>query len=90
MIDIKKIAKTARLNLTVDEAKAFSKDMENILEAFKGLEKADTNGVEPTTQPVEVRNVFREDKKENCLQQKDALSNSKNTEKGYFRGPKAV
>ena len=90
MIDIKKVAKTARLNLTEEEAKIFSKDLENVLEAFKELEKADTSGIEPTTQPIEVRNVFREDKKENCLTQKDALANSKNTEKGYFKGPKAV
>ncbi len=88
---IEKVAKTARLNLTEAEAKKYAKDLGEILDAFKTLDKASTKGVKPTFQPVEVKNVLREDKIEEGLKQGEALANSKkNKEQGFFKGPRAV
>jgi len=90
-IDIKKVAEVARLNLSEEEIKKFSKDLENILEAFKELEKVNTESVEPTFQPIEVKDVLREDKIEDSFGQEKALSQIKtNKEEGHFKGPKAV
>ena len=90
-IDIVKVAEISRLNLTDEEAKKFSKDLENILEAFRDIEKVNTDGVEPTFQPIESKDVLREDKIEPSFGQKTALSQVKNNrEEGLFRGPKAV
>jgi len=93
MIDkqtVEKVAEIARLNLTEKEVEKFSKDLTNILGAFEDLKKADTKNVEPTFQPVEVKNIVREDKIENSLGSKEALSQTKNTEGKYFKGPRVV
>ena len=93
MIDEKtvlKVAQIARINLTEEEAKKFAKDLQNVLEAFETLKSVDTKGVKPSFQPIEIKNVMRKDEVEKSLTQKQALSNTKNKESGYFKGPKAV
>ena len=90
METMKKVAKTARINLTDKEAEKFSKDLESILDAFRKLDKANTSKVKPSFQPLEIKNVFREDSPKNGLSQKQALENAKHKENGYFKGPSAV
>ena len=46
--------------------------------------------VEPSFQPVELKNMTREDKVEDSLKQEEALANTKNKKDGYFKGPRAV
>ena len=87
---IDKVAKVARLSLTDAEKVKFEKDMKDILKAFSTLDKAKTDGVEPAFQPIETKNVLREDIVEECLSQEDALSNTEHKENGFFRGPKVV
>ena len=87
---IEKVANIARLELTEEEKKHLEKDLDNILDSFKKLEKVNTTNTEPTFQPVEVKNIMRKDTIENSLNQKDALKNAKETEDGYFKGPKAI
>ena len=55
------VASVARLELTEAEAKAYAKDMKDILSAFKVIDKVPTRGVKPTFQPVDVKNVMRPD-----------------------------
>ena len=93
MIDkqtVKKVAEIARLNLTEKEIEKFSKDLSNILGAFEDLKKVDTEKIEPTFQPVEVKNVVREDKIEESFSTGTALAQTKNTEGKHFKGPKVV
>ncbi len=87
---IEKVANIARLELTDKEKSTLEKDLDNILDSFKKLEKIDTDNTEPTFQPIEVKNIMREDTIEKSLKQKDALTNAKETEDGYFKGPKAI
>jgi len=87
---IERLAKLARVELTEEEEAKFEKDLESILSAFKDMEKVDTRGVKPTFQPVPVKNVLREDKLEPSLTQEQALANTKNKEKGFFKGPKVA
>jgi len=87
---VKHVAEVARLDLTDKELDQFSRDMGSILEAFKAIGKADTKDVKPAFQPVDVKNVTRADVVEPCLKQNEALSNTKNKEEGFFRGPKVV
>jgi len=93
MIDketVKRVAKLARLNLTEKEVEKFSGDLESILEAFKKLDKAKTENVKPSFQPIPIKNVFRKDEVKPSLPQEEALANAKHKEKGYFKGPRAV
>jgi aspartyl-tRNA(Asn)/glutamyl-tRNA(Gln) amidotransferase subunit C len=87
---VRKVAQVARLDLTESEIERYSKDLEDILKAFKTLDKVDTKNVKPTFQPVEIRNVLRKDVVEPGLTQEEALANAKQKEQGFFKGPKVV
>lgn len=63
MIDIKHIAKLARIHLDSQEQKKFQNDLEKILDYVSKLEEIDTTGVEPKFTGGPHVNVFREDKK---------------------------
>jgi len=85
---IRKVAKIARLELTNDEVREFTKQIDDVIEAFKSLEKVDTKDVKPSFQPIEIKNVWREDKVKDY--EWDPLSNSDNKENNYFKGPRSV
>lgn len=57
---VERVAKVARINLTEDELKRYSEDLEDILEAFSVLDEA-PSGEEFEFNPVKVENVLRED-----------------------------
>jgi aspartyl-tRNA(Asn)/glutamyl-tRNA(Gln) amidotransferase subunit C len=87
---VRRVARIARLNLSDKETGKFSKDLESILESFQDLEKVPTKGVKPAFQPMETKNVLRRDVIELSLSQEQALSNTKNKDKGFFKGPKVA
>ena len=87
---IKHVAEVARLHLTEEDLKEFLPQLSEMLEAFSKLDEVDVAGVEPSIQPIELRDVMREDEPRECLSQDDALKNSSNTKDGYFKGPRAV
>ena len=88
--DVRKVAQIARLKLSDQEVRKFSKDLESILDAFKDLERVPTRNVRPSFQPIETKNVLRKDRIEQSLTQEQALANAKNKEKGFFKGPKVT
>jgi len=85
---IKKVAKIARLELSDEEVREFTKQIDDVLEAFKSLEKVDTKNVKPSFQPLEIKNVWREDEVKEY--EWDPLSNADNKEGNYFKGPRSV
>ncbi len=86
---VRKVAKIARLDLTDSEVRKFSKDLNDILAAFKDLDKAKANA-KPSFQPLEIKDIVRNDKTERCLTQNESLANTKHKENGFFKGPRAV
>lgn len=93
MIDkktVEHVATLARVDLTEEEKEKFTKDLSGILEAFTSLKEVDTKNVKPSFHPIEMKNVMREDKKEECLTQEEALVNAEQKEDGLFKGPRAV
>lgn len=95
MIDITKdtvkhVSEISRLNLTDEEITKFERELKEILEAFKALDKVDTSNVEPSFQPIDIKNITREDKEEKCLSQEDSLKNTENKQDGFFKGPKVM
>ena len=87
---VKKVAALARIELSDKEAKGFCKDLEEILSAFRTIKRIPTKGVKPTFQPVEVRDVLREDRVEPSIPRDMLLKNLKNKEDGYIKGPRVV
>ena len=87
---IEHVAEVARLKLTDKEVEKFSKELREIIESFSKLDEVDTKGIEPSLQPVELKNMLREDKEEKSFTQEEALSLTEHKKNGYFKGPKAV
>jgi aspartyl-tRNA(Asn)/glutamyl-tRNA(Gln) amidotransferase subunit C len=93
MIDqktVKHVAEVARLHLEPGEIPGFAKDMESVIGACTKLSEVNTDRVEPSFQPLEISNVTRADKPEECLSRDEALANTRNREEGHFKGPKVV
>ncbi len=87
---LERTAELARLNLTEEEIKKFLPQLKEVFNAFSELDKVDTRNVKPSFQPVELKNVMREDNTDECLTQEEALSNTEHKKDGYFKGPRAV
>ena len=87
---IEHVAGLARLKLTEKEIEKFSKELKEVIEAFSKLDKVDTKGIGASLQPVELRNMLREDKEEKSFTQEQVLSLTDHKKDGYFKGPKAV
>lgn len=60
-MDIKHIAKLARIKLTEKEEEKFGKELASILDFIDQLNKADTSKVEPAYQITGLVNSFRSD-----------------------------
>lgn len=86
---VMRVARIARLNLTEAEAKKYQKELSEILESFAALKNIKTNA-KPSFNPLDVKDVFREDVVEAGLTNEAALANTKHKEKGFFKGPRAV
>ncbi len=84
------VAEVARLRLTEEEIKKFLPQLKEALEFFSQLQEVNTDGVKPSFQPVEIKNVIREDFEKQCLSQDEALSLTEHKKDGYFKGPRAV
>lgn len=84
------VAELARLKLTEEEIKKFLPQLKEALEFFSQLQEVNTDNVKPSFQPVEIKNVMREDREKECLSQDDALSLTEHKKDGYFKGPRAV
>jgi aspartyl-tRNA(Asn)/glutamyl-tRNA(Gln) amidotransferase subunit C len=86
----RRVAKTARLNLTKKEEELFTKDLQEILNAFKILDKIDVKSTKSSFRPIEQEDVLREDKITKCLSQSEVLKFTKNKKNGFFIGPKTI
>ena len=84
------VAATARLKLTEEEINKFLPQLKEALDFFSKLSEVNTEGIKPSFQPVEIRNVTREDEEKKCLSQDEALSLAEHKKDGYFKGPRAV
>jgi len=87
---IEKVAKNVRLKLTDSKIKSLVQEIKEILDLFSEIDKAPVSKLKPSFQPLEIRNIMREDKIESCLSQKEALQNTKHKQDGYFKGPKVI
>ena len=87
---IEHVAELARLKLSEEEKEKFSKQLKDIIDVFSKLDKLDTKNVESSLQPIELKNMLREDEEEKTFSQEEALSLAEHKKDGYFKGPKAV
>ena len=84
------MAHLARLDVDDDLIEPFAVQIDEILEYVDTLNRADTEGVKPTTHAMFMNNVFREDVLKAPLDRETALSNAPEKEGGNFIVPKVI
>jgi aspartyl-tRNA(Asn)/glutamyl-tRNA(Gln) amidotransferase subunit C len=91
--DIEKVAELARLDLTPEEAAAFTSQMGSILTYIEKLNELDTTGVEPVSHArsnLSEAEHTRPDIVGPCLGQKLATENAPDPQAGYFGVPRVI
>jgi aspartyl-tRNA(Asn)/glutamyl-tRNA(Gln) amidotransferase subunit C len=89
-MDIDKVARLARLDLSREEKEVFGKQLDQILEYMEQLNRVDTTGVEPTSHAIPISNVFREDETKPSFPRDEVLGIAPAEEGGYFEVPKII
>jgi len=75
-LDVRYVAKLARLALSDQEIDTFQQQLGQVLEHVRQLEKVDVSQVEPLAHSNELVNVFREDIERPSLPVEKALANA--------------
>ncbi len=88
--DVENVAKLARLSINENELDMFTRQLNNILDYFEKLKKAQTSTVEPFTHAIHLNNVFRDDTVGEPLCLEAVLENSPEQEAGFFKVPKII
>ena len=83
------VAKLARLALTEDELDRFAAQLGAILEAVGKVGELDLEGVPPTSHPLDLANVWREDEPRPSLEIEEALRNAPDQDGNFFKVPPA-
>lgn len=89
-IDIRYVAKLARIALTDDEVEQFGRQLGELLQHVAALSALDTSSVPATAQVVESRNVEREDVSGECLPRETVLSMAPLRQGAFFRVPRII
>jgi aspartyl-tRNA(Asn)/glutamyl-tRNA(Gln) amidotransferase subunit C len=89
-IDIRYVAKLARIELTEEEVEIFGRQLGDLLGHVNALAELDTASVPATAQVVESRNVMREDIPAPCLDRERVLAEAPQRQGGFFRVPRII
>jgi aspartyl-tRNA(Asn)/glutamyl-tRNA(Gln) amidotransferase subunit C len=85
--DVLHVARLARLEIPEGEVDRVREELGAILEAVGKVAELDLSGVEPTSHPLAVVNVWGEDEPRPSLAREDALANAPDPVDGAFRVP---
>ena len=89
-LNLRHIARLARLHFEDKELKVFESQIQNILQFVEKLKEVNVEGVEPTSHPFPVSNVFREDEVKPSLSIEEFLKHSPKAKGRFFEVPKIV
>jgi len=84
---VKHVAHLARLHVSEEEADRFTKQLDDIISMAEQLNELDTEGVEPTTHVLDLKNVMRKDEPKKWITQDEALKNAPEKQDGQIRVP---
>ncbi|MBV9262698.1 MAG: Asp-tRNA(Asn)/Glu-tRNA(Gln) amidotransferase subunit GatC [Candidatus Eremiobacteraeota bacterium] len=89
-IDIRYVAKLARIALTDDEIERFGAQLGDLLQHVAALERLDTECVAATAQVVESRNILRDDVVSPSLERETVLAQAPQRQGNFFRVPRII
>jgi aspartyl-tRNA(Asn)/glutamyl-tRNA(Gln) amidotransferase subunit C len=84
---VEHVARLARLALSEEEIERLGGQLGAILEAVSKVSELDLSGVEPTSHPLDVVNVWRDDEPRPSWPLETALANAPEAEDDAFRVP---
>lgn len=84
---VKHVANLARLEISEQEAEMFTEQLSSIIKFAEQLNEIDTDGIEPTTHVLDLKNVMRKDEPRQWITREDALKNAPDQQDGQFRVP---
>jgi len=89
-IDVAYVAHLARMHLNEDEIRLFQEQLDNILAYADQLRALNVDDIEPTSHPVPMENVMRDDDIRPGISRDAALANAPNERNGLFIVPKII
>jgi aspartyl-tRNA(Asn)/glutamyl-tRNA(Gln) amidotransferase subunit C len=88
--EVEHVARLARLELTEDEIETFRSQLDAVLERAQRIQSLDLDHVPPTSHPVELVNVWRDDVVVPCEDTTAIIENAPASEDGRFRVPQIL
>ena len=85
--DVLHVARLARLEIPEEEIERVRSELGAILEEVGKVGELDLEGIEPTSHPLDVVNVWAEDVVRASLPREEALANAPDPADGSFRVP---
>jgi len=82
------VAKLARLELSEEEKRKFTEQLQAVLEMFGRIDKVNVEGLDPAFHPIEIPAKLRPDEAEKWSW--DPLANSRHNEGKYIKSPRIV
>lgn len=89
-IDVRYVARLARIALSDEEVERFGAQLGDLLEHVNALVELDIAAVSATAQVIESRNVERDDRVQGCLDREVVLEQAPQREGGFFRVPRII
>ncbi|HHV11036.1 MAG TPA: Asp-tRNA(Asn)/Glu-tRNA(Gln) amidotransferase subunit GatC [Clostridiales bacterium] len=87
---VKYVAALAKLTVSEEEQQKVAEDLDRILDYIETMNGLDTDGVEPMSHVLPMKNVFREDIVTNRDEREQLLRNAPKQKDGSFAVPKTV
>jgi aspartyl-tRNA(Asn)/glutamyl-tRNA(Gln) amidotransferase subunit C len=90
--EVERIARLARLAITVDERDLFARQLTSILQYAEQLREVDTTGVAPTSHPLALSAPLRDDATRPSLPRDEALKGAPDADlgAGLFKVPRVL
>ena len=88
--DVANLARLARIEMTDAELDHLSSELSVILEAVARVQEVAGEDVPPTSHPIPITNVFREDENRPSLTPQEALSGAPAQEEQRFKVPQIL
>jgi aspartyl-tRNA(Asn)/glutamyl-tRNA(Gln) amidotransferase subunit C len=85
--DVEYVARLARLRIPENQIKRFTSQLADIISYVDKLKEVDITDIPPTSHPLPLKNVFREDTVKQSLKAPEALSNAPQKKDGSFKVP---
>jgi aspartyl-tRNA(Asn)/glutamyl-tRNA(Gln) amidotransferase subunit C len=89
-IDISRVARLARITLSAEELAEYEAQLPAIIEHAARVQALPTEGVEPTSHPLPIVNVFRPDEAGESLDREEVLSQAPERQDDLFVVPRIL